>query len=85
MIQKDLIIDCHHRCWLNSQVMCPSSLNDFCPISLLGMVHKLVAQVLAVGLWKVLGSFVQGSQMAFIRGRTIFYVWMVALEEVDKI
>lgn len=61
----------------------PSSFNDFRSISLLGWLHKLVTQILAVRLKRVIGKFVRDMQSAFIKGRNIFQRWTVATEVLD--
>ena len=58
-------------------------LGDFRPISLLGGLYKLLAKVLANRLKKVLGKVVSEDQNAFVKGRQIFDVSLIANEVVD--
>ena len=58
-------------------------LGDFLPISILGGLYKLLAKVLANRLNKVLGKVVSEDQNAFVKGRQIFDVSLIANEVVD--
>ena len=58
-------------------------LGDFWHISLLGGLYKLLAKVLANRLKKVLGKVVSEDQNAFVKGRQIFDVSLIANEVVD--
>lgn len=49
----------------------PQSWNDFRPISLIGVIYKVIATVLANRLKAVVGSIVSENQSAFIRNRNI--------------
>ena len=42
---------------------------DFCPISLVGGVYKIISKVLANRLKLVLGKIILSSQNVFVRGR----------------
>lgn len=55
----------------------PSIPNDFRSISLLVWVHKLITRVLSARLKCVMGKLVRDSQLAFIKGRSIFEGWTV--------
>ncbi|GJU91789.1 putative RNA-directed DNA polymerase, eukaryota, reverse transcriptase zinc-binding domain protein [Tanacetum coccineum] len=49
----------------------PIHIKDFCPISLIGMQHKIIAKILANRLSKVIDKLVSQEQSAFIAGRQI--------------
>jgi len=51
------------------KVESPQRLNEFCPISLVGIMYKILAKVLANRLRSVIGSVISDSQSAFIKGR----------------
>jgi len=62
----------------------PQHLNDFCPISLVGSMYKILAKVLANRLRSVIGSVISDSQSALIKGRQILDGILVANEIVDE-
>lgn len=45
------------------------SLKEFCPISLLGCLYKVLSKVLAARLSKIMNSIISRSQSAFLKGR----------------
>ncbi|XP_021992095.1 uncharacterized protein LOC110888906 [Helianthus annuus] len=49
----------------------PSGLDDYRPISLVGVVNKVISKVLANRLKKVIASVISDNQSAFLRGRFI--------------
>ncbi|RVW96497.1 LINE-1 retrotransposable element ORF2 protein [Vitis vinifera] len=59
-------------------------LKDFRPISLVGSVYKLLAKVLANRLNTVMGEVISDSQHAFIHGRQILDVVLIANEALDS-
>ena len=59
-------------------------LNDFKPISLGGNLYKLLANVLANRLKKVIGKIVTKSQNAFVEGRQILDASLIANEAIDS-
>jgi hypothetical protein len=61
----------------------PHSLGDFCPISLLGSIYKLVAKVLTKRLCLVMDSITSKNQSAFIKGRLLVDGVLVINEVVD--
>ncbi|GAU28852.1 hypothetical protein TSUD_21890 [Trifolium subterraneum] len=65
------------------KVVCPSSLGEFRPISLLGCLYKLVAKLLAARLAKVIDSVVASTQSAFIKGKNLVDGVMVVNEVID--
>ena len=65
------------------KVESPQRLNDFCPISLVGSMYKILAKVLANRLYSIIGSVISDSQSAFVKGRQILDGILVANEIVD--
>lgn len=59
------------------------SLNDLRQISMFGLVHKLIAKVLAGRLRSIINQLVSHSQMAFICGRKIHDDWVIVFEVID--
>ena len=59
-------------------------LGDFRPISLLGGLYKLLAKVLANRLKKVIGKVVSPDHNAFVTGRQILDVSLIANEVIDN-
>jgi len=59
-------------------------LNDFCPISLVGCMDKVLAKVLANHLRTVIGNVVSDSQSTFVKGKQILDGILIANEVVDE-
>jgi hypothetical protein len=58
-------------------------LKDYWPISLLGSLYKLLANVLAIRLVGVLSSVISSNQSAFLKGRNLVDGVLVVNEVVD--
>jgi hypothetical protein len=58
-------------------------MKDFCPISLVGGLYKIIAKVLANRLKGVLEKVISKSQSAFIKGRQILNLILIANESID--
>ncbi|GJZ92679.1 transposon TX1 uncharacterized [Tanacetum coccineum] len=50
----------------------PLGFSDYRPISLIGCVYKVVYNIIALRLSKVISSIIGSNQMAFLAGRTTF-------------
>ncbi|GJV17166.1 putative RNA-directed DNA polymerase, eukaryota, reverse transcriptase zinc-binding domain protein [Tanacetum coccineum] len=61
----------------------PSSVKDYCPISLIGLHYKIIAKILANRLASVIGNLVSQEQSAFISGRQILDGPLMLSETID--
>lgn len=68
---------------LNPKNRGPSTLNDFHPISLLELIHKLIAFVLTSRLHQVRDSLVSFTQTAFILDQNIYDEWISTSQVVN--
>lgn len=60
-----------------------SELTDYRLISLIGVVYKIIAKLLAERLKKVVSKLVNKNQMTFIKGRQIMDAALIASECID--
>ncbi|GKV22579.1 hypothetical protein SLEP1_g32439 [Rubroshorea leprosula] len=63
----------------------PQAIEEFRPISLIGVTYKIMAKLLANRLRKVLPKVIGEQQMAFIEGRQLVEGAVIANEILDKV
>lgn len=61
------------------------NVKEFLPISLVGCAYKFIAKVVVRRMVEMLGKVVRGCQNAFVEGRQIVDVVMMASEVVDDL
>ncbi|GKV31769.1 hypothetical protein SLEP1_g40435 [Rubroshorea leprosula] len=61
----------------------PQKIEEFRPISLIGVMYKVIAKLLANRISSVLDSIIGESQMAFLRGRQMVDSIVIANETID--
>jgi len=63
----------------------PVKLNDFRPISLIGCMYNVLSKILGNRLKKVAQKVISASQFAFLEGRQMVDVILIATELVDEV
>ncbi|GKV41862.1 hypothetical protein SLEP1_g49342 [Rubroshorea leprosula] len=63
----------------------PQGIEDYRPISLIGIMYKIIAKLLANRLRKVLPKVIGEQQMAFIEGRQLIDGVVIANEVIDEV
>ncbi|GKV11938.1 hypothetical protein SLEP1_g23150 [Rubroshorea leprosula] len=62
----------------------PQTIEEYRPISLIGVMYKVIAKLLASRLCKVLHKIIGEQQMAFIKGRQLVDGVVIANEVIDE-
>ena len=62
----------------------PQSLDEYKPISLIGCMYKIVAKLLANRLKKIMPILIDERQSAFIEGRHLLQIVLIANEVVEE-
>jgi hypothetical protein len=53
----------------------PQKVSDFCPISFVGCMYKVLTKLLAIRLKSVINKVISDTQYAFVVGRHILDIW----------
>ncbi|XP_022727498.1 uncharacterized protein LOC111283318 [Durio zibethinus] len=100
MILKDDIRDFLHEFYTNGKILkgincsfialiakkqCVKSFKDFCLISSIDSIYKIIAKTLANRLKQVMGSLIHPTQSAFVERRQIMDCILIANEVIDSI
>ena len=67
------------------KVLNPIGLNDFRPISLIGIYYKVISKMLAERLKVVMGNIIGETQSAFLQGRYILDGVLIANEVIEEL
>lgn len=62
----------------------PQKVGDYCPISLIGCMYKVLAKLLANRLTKVMSKVISKFQTAFVKNRQILDGVVIANELVEE-
>ncbi|GKV32053.1 hypothetical protein SLEP1_g40686 [Rubroshorea leprosula] len=62
----------------------PQKIEDYRPISLIGVIYKILAKILANRLKKVLNGIIGEQQMAFLKGRQLMDGVVIVNEVVEE-
>ncbi len=88
---EEVYVQCQFECSLNASfiTLIPKKVNvsnirDFCPISLIGSMYKLLAKVIANRFREVLVGLIFESQNAFVGGRQMVDLVLIANECLDS-
>ncbi|KAK4834423.1 hypothetical protein QYF36_022260 [Acer negundo] len=69
---------------LMPKVKRPTTMGDFRPISLVGLIYKILAKILTNRIKRVMNTAIGDFQMAFIEGRKILDSFVIAEEIINK-
>ena len=58
-------------------------IKDYCPISMVGYVYKIISKVMSIRLWEVMDGLVGKCQSAYVYGHQILDGALIACETVQ--